>query len=61
MSNQSQRTKSNKREGLLRISLFIILSPLTYIVQDYPWAVTLVTLVALYSLVTGVYRLTRKR
>ncbi|MGF7048608.1 hypothetical protein J2T13_003116 [Paenibacillus sp. DS2015] len=66
MSNQSKQPKrkklnKNKREGVLRIILFIILSSLTYIVQDYAWAVTIITLTALYSLVTGVYRLFRKQ
>ncbi|MEC0089903.1 hypothetical protein [Paenibacillus macquariensis] len=58
MSNQSKRTVSN-REGVLRISLFIILLPLIYTVQD-TWAIILISLTALYSFVTGVYKLIRK-
>lgn len=47
-------------EGILRITLFIILSSLTYTVRNYPWAVTLLTVTALYALVTGAIKLTRK-
>lgn len=48
------------KEGVLRITLFIILSSLTYTVRNYPWAVTVLVCVALYALLTGVYRLLRK-
>lgn len=72
MSNQSKQNQSNqkksnpikstnKREGMIRILLFIVLSSLTFIVQDYSWAVTLITLVAIYSLITGVQKLFRNK
>ncbi|MEC0091796.1 hypothetical protein [Paenibacillus macquariensis] len=59
MSNQSKRIVS-KREGVLRLSLFIILLPLIYTVQGYSWAVILISLAALYSLISGVFRLIGK-
>ncbi len=48
------------RESLLRITIFVILSSLVYTVRNYPWAVTILVCVALYSLLTGVYRFFRK-
>lgn len=60
--NKSKQIKSTiKREGIIRILLFIVLSSLTYLVQDYSWAVTLITLVAIYLLITGVQKLIRKK
>ena len=72
MSKQSKQTQSNqkksnpiksptKREGIIRILLFIVLSSLTFIVQDYSWAVTLITLFAIYLLITGVQKLFLKK
>jgi hypothetical protein len=50
----------SKREGVLRLSLFIILSSLIFVVQSNPYYISIVSIAAIYSLVTGVYRLTRK-
>lgn len=50
----------SKREGTLRLSIFIIMIPLIFVVQSNPYYVAIVSFVALYALVTGVYRLTRK-
>lgn len=72
MSKQSTKKKMNqkksnpiqsrtKREGIIRIILFIVLSSLTFIVQDYSWAVTLITLFAIYLLITGVQKLFLKK
>lgn len=47
-------------EGVLRITLFVILSSLTYTVRNYSWAVTLLVIAAIYALVTGVFKLFRK-
>lgn len=47
-------------ESVLRITIFVILSSLTYTVRNYPWAVTLLVCFALYALLTGVYKLFRK-
>ncbi|MFF2908523.1 MULTISPECIES: hypothetical protein [Bacillales] len=44
-------------EGVLRIAIFIMLSSLTYTVRNYSWAVTFLVLLAIYSLVTGVFKL----
>lgn len=49
------------KEGVLRITIFVILASLTYTVRNYPWAVTLLVCVALYSLLTGVYKIFRKQ
>ncbi|WNS44760.1 hypothetical protein [Paenibacillus sp. MMS20-IR301] len=48
-------------EGILRIAWFIIFTSLTYTVRHYTWAIVLLMVVALYSLVTGVIMLTRDR
>jgi hypothetical protein len=50
----------SKREGALRLSIFIIMIPLIFVVQSNPFYIAIVSFVALYALVTGVYRLTRK-
>lgn len=47
-------------EGVLRIAWFIIFASLTYTVRNYTWAIVLLMVVALYSLVTGVIMLTRR-
>ncbi|MEK3715770.1 hypothetical protein [Paenibacillus sp. FSL R7-0333] len=47
-------------EGVLRIAWFIIFASLTYTVRNYTWAIVLLLVVALYSLVTGVIMLTRR-
>ncbi|WP_405114192.1 hypothetical protein MHH28_09300 [Paenibacillus sp. FSL K6-1217] len=47
-------------EGVLRIAWFIIFASLTYTVRHYTWAIVLLMVVALYSLVTGVIMLTRR-
>ncbi|MFC3746261.1 hypothetical protein [Paenibacillus sp. GCM10012306] len=47
-------------EGVLRIAIFIILSSFTYTVRNYPWAVTFLVLLGIYSLVTGVFQLYKK-
>ena len=47
-------------EGVLRIAWFIIFTSLTYTVRNYTWAIVLLMVVALYSLVTGVIMLTRR-
>lgn len=49
------------KDSLLRITIFVILSSLTYTVRNYPWAVTLLVCFALYALLTGVYKLFRKQ
>jgi hypothetical protein len=46
-------------EGVLRIAWFIIFASLTYTVRNYTWAIVLLMVVAVYSLVTGVIMLTR--
>jgi hypothetical protein len=51
---------SSKREGVLRLSLFIILVPLMFIVKSNPAYLTFVAFVVLYALVTGILRLTYK-
>lgn len=38
-------------EGVLRIAWFIIFASLTYTVRNYTWAIVLLMVVALYSLV----------
>lgn len=50
----------SKREGALRLSIFIIFVPLIFVVQSNNWLSIFIAFVALYALVTGVYRLTRK-
>lgn len=50
----------SKREGTLRLSIFIIMIPLIFVVQSNPYYIAIISFVALYSLLTGVYRLTRK-
>ncbi|AIQ59253.1 hypothetical protein [Paenibacillus borealis] len=47
-------------EGVLRIAWFIIFTSLTYTVRNYTWAIVLLMVVAVYSLVTGVIMLTRQ-
>ncbi|ETT57103.1 MULTISPECIES: hypothetical protein [Paenibacillus] len=47
-------------EGVLRIAWFIIFASLTYTVRNYTWAIVLLMVVGLYSLVTGVIMLTRR-
>jgi hypothetical protein len=47
-------------EGVLRIAWFIIFTSLTYTVRNYTWAIVLLMVVAVYSLVTGVIMLTRR-
>lgn len=47
-------------EGVLRIAWFIIFTSLTYTVRNYTWAVVLLMVVAVYSLVTGIIMLTRQ-
>lgn len=47
-------------EGVLRIAWFIIFASLTYTVRNYTWAIVLLMVVAVYSLVTGVIMLTRR-
>lgn len=44
-------------EGVLRIAIFFILISLTYTVRNYLWAVLLLVVVGLYSLVTGFLKL----
>ncbi|AIQ19027.1 MULTISPECIES: hypothetical protein [unclassified Paenibacillus] len=46
-------------EGILRIALFLIFASLTYTVRNYVWAIIVLTVVALYALVTGIIKLTR--
>ncbi|WP_179088823.1 hypothetical protein [Paenibacillus odorifer] len=50
-----------KREGVIRLSLFIILTALATSLQANSWVTGFISLAAIYSLVTGVYRLTRKK
>ncbi|AIQ42105.1 hypothetical protein MKZ24_18420 [Paenibacillus sp. FSL R7-0297] len=47
-------------EGVLRIAWFIIFTSLTYTVRNYTWAIVLLMVVAVYSLVTGIIMLTRQ-
>lgn len=47
-------------EGILRIAWFIIFTSLTYTVRNYTWAIVLLMVVAVYSLVTGIIMLTRR-
>lgn len=49
----------SKREGALQLSIFIIMIPLIFVVQSNPYYTAIISFVALYSLLTGVYRLTR--
>lgn len=48
------------KEGVLRITIFVILASLTYTVRNYAWAVTILVCFALYSLLTGVHKILRK-
>ncbi|WP_379135371.1 hypothetical protein [Paenibacillus sp. sgz500958] len=48
--------KGSKREGVLRLTLFIVLTSLIYTVREYSWAIVLVSLVAVYFLITGAYQ-----
>jgi len=49
--------KESTREGILRFTVFILLSSLIYTAREYPWAITLLSLAALYFLVTGAYQI----
>lgn len=46
-------------EGILRIALFLIFASLTYTVRNYIWAIIVLTVVAIYALVTGIVQLAR--
>lgn len=48
-------------EGVLRIALFFIIASLTYTVRNYTWAVVLIVVVALYSLITGIIMMNRSQ
>jgi hypothetical protein len=48
--------KGSKREGILRLTLFIVLASLIYTVREYSWAIVLISLVSVYFLFTGAYQ-----
>lgn len=50
-----------KRETWLRLSLFIIFAALIPVVNGHTWATVIVSIVAVYSLVTGIIRLRRRK
>lgn len=46
-----------KREAMVRLSIAIIFAALIFVVKGHTWAMVIVSIVALYSFVSGLIRL----